>query len=121
VNHFFELLYQEFILSLDHLQGEISYYYKLFLHVLYEVESFVHYLKDAFFADRERLSELLKKETVVEKRRFEKLFLDYEMTPQFERLLGWLEERSQTVSNSMESLKLIYFVRRALFKLVDRE
>lgn len=62
--------------------------------MLYEVESFVHYLKDAFFSDRDRLSDLLRKEAAVDKRRFEKLFLEYDMTPQFERMLGWLEERS---------------------------
>ncbi len=55
MNHFFELLYHEFILSLDQLQGEISYYYKLFLHVLYEIETFVHFIKDTLFLERLRI------------------------------------------------------------------
>ena len=121
VNHFFELLYHEFILSLDQLQGEISYYYKLFLHVIYEIESFVHFMKDTLFLERERVSETLKKEVNREKRRFEKIYLEFDMNTYFERLLQWLEERSQLISNSTESLKLIYFVRRALFRLFDRE
>lgn len=121
VNHFFELLYHEFILSLDQLQGEISYYYKLFLHVIYEIESFVHFMKDTLFLERERVVETLKKEVNREKRRFEKIYLEFDMNTYFERLLQWLEERSQLISNSTESLKLIYFVRRALFRLFDRE
>ena len=48
ISKFFELLYCEFILTLDGIQGEISYYYKLFLHVIYELESAVHYIKDVF-------------------------------------------------------------------------
>jgi len=121
VNHFFELLYHEFILSLDQLQGEISYYYKLFLHVIYEIESFVHFMKDTLFLERERMSETLKKEVNRDKRRFEKIYLEFDRNTYFERLLQWLEERSQLISNSTESLKLIYFVRRALFRLFDRE
>jgi hypothetical protein len=121
VNHFFELLYHEFILSLDQLQGEISYYYKLFLHVLYEIETFVHFIKDTLFLERNKINEALKKESNKEKRRFDKIFLDFDMTSYFEKLLAWLEERSQLIQNSTESLKLIYFVRRSLFKLFDRE
>ena len=92
VNHFFELLYHEFILSLDQLQGEISYYYKLFLHVIYEIESFVHFMKDTLFLERERVSETLKKEVNRDKRRFEKIYLEFDMNTYFERLLQWLEE-----------------------------
>ena len=87
INHFFELLYHEFILSLDQLQGEISYYYKLFLHVIYEIESFVHYMKDTLFQERDRITETLKKEVNREKRRFEKIYLDFDMSGYFERLL----------------------------------
>lgn len=108
-------------MSLDQLQGEISYYYKLFLHVIYEIESFVHFMKDTLFLERERVSETLKKEVNRDKRRFEKIYLEFDMNTYFERLLQWLEERSQLISNSTESLKLIYFVRRALFRLFDRE
>jgi hypothetical protein len=115
------LLYHEFILSLDQLQGEISYYYKLFLHVLYEIESFVHFIKDVLFHEKERIAESLKKEVNKEKRRFEKIYLEFDMNNYFEKLLSWLEERSQMISSSTDSLKLIYFVRRTLFKLFDRE
>ena len=115
------MLYHEFILSLDQLQGEISYYYKLFLHVLYEIESFVHFIKDVLFHEKERIAESLKKEVNKEKRRFEKIYLEFDMNNYFEKLLSWLEERSQMISSSTDSLKLIYFVRRTLFKLFDRE
>ncbi len=39
----------------------------------------------------------------------------------FEKLLSWFEERSQVISSSTESLKLIYFTRRMIFGLYDRE
>jgi len=78
-------------------------------------------MKDTFFQERERITETLKKEVNREKRRFEKIYLDFDMSGYFERLLQWQEERSQLISNSTESLKLIYFVRRALFRLFDRE
>lgn len=108
-------------MSLDQLQGEISYYYKLFLHVLYEIETFVHYIKDTIFAEKDRIGEALRKEVHKDKRRFDKVYLEFDMTPYFEKLLSWLEERSQLIQNSTESLKLIYFVRRSLFKMFDRE
>ena len=76
------------------MQGEISYYYKLFLHVLYEIETFVHYLKDVLFNERERISDVLRKEANKDKRRFEKIYLDFDMAGHFEKLLSWLEERS---------------------------
>lgn len=94
VNHFFELLYHEFILSLDQQQGEISYFYKLFLHVIYELESAVHFLKDALFHEKDKINEILKKEVNKEKRKFEKIYRDFDMNIYFEKLLSWLEERS---------------------------
>jgi hypothetical protein len=57
------------------------------LHVLYEIETFVHFLKDALFHERERISETLKKEVNKDKRRFEKIYLDFDMNSYFERLL----------------------------------
>ncbi len=78
--------------------------------MLYEAETFVHYLKDA-------LADLVD----LRKEKFERIYLETDLTALFERLLAWFEERSQSVSNSTESLRLIYYVRRALFKLVDRE
>jgi hypothetical protein len=79
---------------LDSIQGEISYFYKLFLHVLYEMESAVHFLKEAFHLEREKVSEILKKEVNRDKRRFEKIYYEFDMKPYFEKLLSWFEERS---------------------------
>jgi len=73
------------------------------------------------FHEKERIAESLKKEVNKEKRRFEKIYLEFDMNNYFEKLLSWLEERSQMISSSTDSLKLIYFVRRTLFKLFDRE
>lgn len=79
------------------MQGEISYYYKLFLHVIYEMESAVHYLKDVLFSEREKIHEILKKEVNRDKRRFEKIYYEFDMNSYFEKLLSWFEERSQLI------------------------
>ncbi len=51
-------------------------------------------MKDALFFEREKIVDALKKEVNREKRRFEKIYLDFDMNSYFERLLSWLEERS---------------------------
>ena len=89
-------LYFEFMLNLEQ-QGEITYYYKLFLHVLYEVESAIYYLRDVFHKERERVSELLKREVNKERRRFEKIYFEFNMSAYYEKLLSWFEERSQEI------------------------
>ena len=103
------------------MKGEIAYYYKLFLHVVYEMESAVHFLKDILFSERDKITEILKREVNKEKRRFEKVYYEFDMNIHFEKLLSWFEERSQLIQNSTESLKLIYFARRMIFSLYDRE
>jgi hypothetical protein len=102
-------------------QGEISYYLKLFLHVIYELESAIHYIKDVMFTEREKLSDILRKEVNKDKRKFEKIYYEFDMNNYFERLLSWLEERSYAIQNSTESLKLIYYVRRMFFQMFDRD
>jgi hypothetical protein len=113
-------LYFEFCLNLEQ-QGEITYYYKLFLHVLYEVESAIYYLRDVFHKEKERVSELLKREVNKDRRRFEKIYFEFNMSAYYEKLLSWFEERSQEISGSAESLKLVYYVRRVFFQMFDRE
>ena len=88
------MLYHEFILHLEERQGEITYYYKLFLHVLYEVESAIIFLKDVFMFEREKISEMLKREVNRDRRRFEKIYYEFNMSNYYEHLLGWFEERS---------------------------
>jgi hypothetical protein len=85
------------------------------------VETFVHFMKDLLYHEKDAIGPLLRKEANKEKRKYERLYLEHDMHAHFERLLSWLEERSQTISSSTESLRLIYFVRRALFRLWERE
>jgi hypothetical protein len=54
----------------------------------------VHYIKDVLFHERDRISDAMKKEANKDKRRFEKIYLDYDMNVHFEKLLSWLEDRS---------------------------
>ena len=48
IKDFLEHLYFEFKSNLEQQQGEITYFYKLFLHILYEIESAIYFLKDVF-------------------------------------------------------------------------
>jgi hypothetical protein len=95
IKNLIDMLYHEFIMHLEVRQGEITYYYKLFLHVLYEVESAVVFLKDVFMAERDKVSEMLKREVNRDRRKFEKIYYEFSMSTYFEHLLGWFEERSQ--------------------------
>lgn len=109
------------MLNLDEKQGEISYYFKLFLHVIYELESTVHYLRDQIYSHREQFLQIVNSEPQREKRSFEKVYFKFDMNSIFEKLLHWFEERSQAIKSSTDSLKLIYYVRRMIFSLFDRE
>jgi hypothetical protein len=46
------------------------------------------------FYEKDRINEILKKEVNRDKRRFEKIYLEFDMNNYFEKLLSWLEERS---------------------------
>ena len=76
------------------MQGETSFYYKLFLHVLYEIESTIYFFKDVVLSEQEKLGELLKREVNKDKRKLEKIYYELNLSAQFERLLGWYEERT---------------------------
>ena len=97
ISNFFSLLYSELIISLKDIQGEISYYFKLFLHVVYELDSTVRFLKDVFQKEREKVSDILRKEVNRDKRRFEKIYYEFDMNSYFDRLMSWFEERSESI------------------------
>ena len=65
--------------------------------MLYEVESAIVFLKDVFLHEREKVSEMLKREVNRERRRFEKVYYEFNMTSYFEHLLSWFEERSHEI------------------------
>jgi hypothetical protein len=103
------------------MQGETSFYYKLFLHVLYEIESTIYFFKDVVLSEQDKLAELLKREVSKDRRKFEKIYYELNLSAQFEKLLDWYEERTVQIQGSNDSLKLIYNVRRAFFSIYDRE
>ena len=49
------------------------------MHVLYEIESAIYFIKDSFQAEGEKVSEHLKREVNKEKRKFEKIYYDVSM------------------------------------------
>ncbi len=73
VKQLIDFLYFEFVFNLKALQGESAALYKLFMHVLYEIESAIYFIKDIFMAESEKVSEHLKREVNKEKRKFEKI------------------------------------------------
>jgi len=89
--------------------------------VLYEIETAIYFLKDTVYKYRDKILDQFKKDIQKEKRRFEKVYFEFNMTKYFEKLLSWFEERSLDIQASHDSLKLIYYVRRVFFSLYDRE
>jgi hypothetical protein len=94
VKKLIDFLYFEFVFNLEALQGESASLYKLFMHVLYEIESAIYFIKDLFLAEADKVSEHLKREVNKDKRKFEKIYYEVNMNQHFEKLLGWFEERS---------------------------
>ena len=115
------LLYHDFILCLS-VQRETSYNLKLFLHVIYEIDSSIHYLKDIFYSRKDQISEIINRDVNKDKQTFEEIYQEVDMKLPFENLLTWFEERTQSncpiTSNS--ALMLIYQVRKLIFSLFDR-
>ena len=100
IKAFLDFLYFEFISTIEVMQEETSFYYKLFLHVLYEIESTIYFLKDVVLSEQDRLIKLLKREVNKEKRKFEKIYDELNLSAQFERLLRWYEERTVQIQGS---------------------
>lgn len=61
--------------------------------MLYEIETAIYFIKDLFYKESDRISEHLKREVNRDKRKFEKLYyekdLSMDLNNHFEKLLGW--------------------------------
>ena len=84
-----EHLYFELKGNLEKQQGEITYYYKLFLHIVYEIETAIYYLKDVFLQEKDRIADLLKRDVNKDRRKFERIYYEFNMSSYFEKLLSW--------------------------------
>lgn len=93
VQHLIRLLYHDFTLFLSE-QTQTSYNLKLFLHVVYEIDSSVHFLKDIFLSQRDHISEIIGRDDDKDQRKFEKIYQECDMKLAFENLLTWFEERT---------------------------
>ena len=91
------------------------------MHILYEIESAIYYLKDVFCQERERITELLKRDVNKERRKFERIYYEFNMASYFEKLLSWFQERSAEIHSNFDSLNLIYYSRRVFFSMLDRD
>ena len=121
IDHLLKLLYHNFMLNLA--EKEDSFNLKLFLHVVYEIDSAVHYLKDIFHSQKEQIHEIINRDVNKDRRKFEKIYYDFDMKFPFENLLSWFEERTQSnfPITSTSALLLIYECRKIMFSLFDRE
>ena len=71
---FLDFLYFEFIKTIEVMQVETSFYYKLFLHVLYEIESTIYFFKDVVLSQKNEIGEFLKHEVTKNQRKFETIY-----------------------------------------------
>lgn len=92
ISYLLRLLYHDFMLHLSEKQD--SFHLKLFLHVLYEIDSSLHYLKDIFMNHKDQIHEIINRDVNKEKRKFEKIYYDFDMSIPFQNLLSWFEERT---------------------------
>ena len=95
IQYFFRLLYHDFMLNLtEKKESSSSYNLKLFLHVIYEIDSAMHYMKDILLSQKEQISEIINRDVNKDKRKFEKIYYEFDMKLPFENLLTWFEERT---------------------------
>ena len=89
IKNILDHLYFEIKGNLERQQGEITYYYKLFLHILYEIESAIYFLKDVLHQEKDRVTDLLKRDVNKDRRKFERIYCEFNMSSYFEKLLSW--------------------------------
>jgi len=121
IGHYLNLVYNEIMIHLSGSQGEIAYFFKLFMHSLYELEQALELFKQVFAKEEQAIMEVLRKEPIRENRRLEKVHCELDLNEYFECLLAWFESRSTFLQSSYDSMKLIYHVRRMFFSLLQRD
>ena len=62
--------------------------------MIYEIDSAMHYMKDILLSQKEQISEIINRDVNKEKRKFEKIYYEFDMKLPFENLLTWFEERT---------------------------
>jgi hypothetical protein len=95
MQHLLKMLYHNFMLDLTE-EKETSYDIKLFLHVIYEIDCSMRYIKDIFYNNKEQINAIINNDLNKERRKIEKIYfeLEHEMKMPFENLLCWFEERT---------------------------
>jgi len=71
-----DYMYFELIYTLETQQGGCEMTYKLFLHVLYEIETAMYFLNDLFADEGERICDHLKREVNRDRRKYEKVYFE---------------------------------------------
>ena len=82
----------------------------------------MHYMNDILFYEREKISEIIKRDVNRGKRKFESLYDKFDMKLSFENLLTWFEKRTQFnyPITYNQAILMICEVRKIIFSLYDR-
>lgn len=78
IQNLLRILYHNFTLYLTE-EKESSYDLKLFLHVIYEIDCSMHFLKDVLFSMKDSISTVMCGDVNKDRRKFEKIYYDHDM------------------------------------------
>ena len=112
-------VYKSIMLPLSYSEGEIAYFFKLYLHVIYEIEIVISSVSKIIAENTSKIEDVFTKST---KRTWEQIFNDIDLEVYIKELNDFFEDRTNLLSeNSFETLDLIFSVRKALFDLLGRK
>ena len=112
-------VYKSIMLPLTYSEGEIAYFFKLYLHVIYEIEVVILTVSKMIAENTSKIEDVFTKST---KRTWEQIFNDLDLEKYVRELNDFFEDRTILLSeNSFETLDLIFSVRKALFDLLGRK
>ena len=110
--------YKSIMLPLSYSEGEIAYFFKLYLHVIYEIEAVLVTVGRIISENSSEIEDVI---TSSKKRTWEQIFNDLDLEKYMNQLNEFFEERTYLISeNSFDTLDLIFSVRKALFYLLGR-
>ena len=112
-------VYKSIMQPLSYSEGEIAYFFKLYLHVIYEIEAVLVTVGRIISENSSEIEDVI---TSSKRRTWEQIFNDLDLEKYMHQLNEFFEERTNLISeNSFDTLDLIFSVRKALFDLLGRK
>ncbi|CAI2381037.1 unnamed protein product [Moneuplotes crassus] len=110
--------YKSIMKPLSVAEGELAYSYKIYLHVIYEIEAFIDIIQSII---SENSSDIMDAFAASCKRSWEHIFSEIDLERYIEKINRFFDKRTQDITErSFDTLDLILSVRKALFHLIDR-